>query len=65
MPLQEARRQLAALSNSIVESMNRAAEAGLLEYRNLLEKENQESAARRRSEAEQNPPPPNGQASQS
>jgi HAMP domain-containing protein len=64
-PLQEARRQLAALSNSIVESMNRAAEAGLLEYRNLLQKENQESAARRRLEAEQNPPPPKGQASES
>jgi len=64
-PLQEARRQLAALSNSIVESMNRAAEAGLVEYRNLLEKENQESAARRPSEMEQNPPPPKSQTSQS
>lgn len=64
-PLQEARRQLAAMSNSIVESMNRAAEAGLLEYRNLLQKENLENAARRRSETAQNPPPPQSQASQS
>ena len=63
-PVQEARRQLAALSNSIVESMNRAAEAGLLEYRSLLQKENQESAARR-SEAETNFPPSSGLASKS
>jgi len=63
-PLQEARRQLATLSNSVVESMNRAAKEGLLEYRSLLQHENQESVARRRSEAEQNPPPPKGQPSE-
>ena len=54
-PLQEARRQLTALTNAVVESMNRAAEAGLNEYRSLLRKENQKSAARRR--AEEIPPP--------
>ena len=45
-PLQEARRQLTALANSVVESMNHAAEAGLSEYRSLLQKENQANAAR-------------------
>jgi methyl-accepting chemotaxis protein len=57
-PINEARRQLAALANSVVESMNRAAAAGLSEYRNLLVKENQESAARIRPAAEVDPPPP-------
>lgn len=64
-PLQEARRQLAALANSIVESMNRAAEAGLLEYRNLLQEENKEAAARRRPEAKQNPSSPQSPYSES
>ena len=59
-PLQEAHRQLAALANSVVESMNRAAAAGLSEYRNLLEKENQESAARLRPGTEKKPPTPAG-----
>jgi hypothetical protein len=59
-PLQEARRQLTTLANSVVESMNRAAEAGLREYRSLLQKENQGSAARLRPGAEENPPPPSG-----
>ena len=59
-PLQEARRQLTALTNSVVESMNRAAEAGLNEYRSLLQKENQESAARLRAGSEKNPPPLGG-----
>lgn len=57
-PLEEARRQLAAMVNSVVESMNRAATAGLSEYRNLLEKENQERAARIRSGAKGYPSPP-------
>jgi len=39
IPAKEAHRQLTDLSNSIVESMNRAAEEGLREYRNLLQKE--------------------------
>jgi hypothetical protein len=60
MTLHEAHRQLTALANSVVESMNRAAEDGLREYRNLLHAENQESAARRRPTAEHNPPPPKG-----
>ena len=37
-PLEEAQRQLTAMTNSVVESMNRAAEAGLSEYRSLLAK---------------------------
>ena len=64
-PLEEARRQLIALTNSVVESMNRAAEAGLSEYRRLLLKENQESAARQRPGAEENPPPPGGPSRES
>jgi predicted RNase H-like nuclease (RuvC/YqgF family) len=57
-PLKEAHQQLTALSNSVVESMNRAADTGLREYRILLQKENQESAARLLRAAEQNPRPP-------
>jgi hypothetical protein len=49
-PLQEARKQLAALTNNVVESMNRAAEAGLSEYRGLLRRENQETVLRVRKE---------------
>jgi hypothetical protein len=52
----EAQRQLTALSNSIVESMNRAAEEGLREYRSLLQRENQESAAKLRAGEGANPP---------
>jgi len=59
-PLQEARRQLTALANSIIESMNRAAEGGLSEYRRLLQKENQEGAARLRPSAKETPPPSGG-----
>ncbi len=59
-PLHDAQRQLAALANSVVESMNRAAEAGLREYQNLLQEENRESAARQGRDAGPNPPPPNG-----
>lgn len=55
--MQEARRQLVALTNSVVESMNRAAEAGLTEYRSLLQKELQGYAARLRSDAEGSPLP--------
>jgi len=54
--LEEARRQLTDMTNSVVESMNRAAEAGLNEYRNLLKKENQESAGRKRQARQENPP---------
>jgi len=57
-PMQEARRQLAALTKSVVESMNRAAEAGLNEYRNLLRKENGESASRQRLPAKEDAPSP-------
>jgi hypothetical protein len=64
-PLEEARRHLTALTNSVVESMNRAAEAGLSEYRSLLRKENQESAARLRLGAKGSPPPPGGSAPES
>jgi hypothetical protein len=39
MPVTEAQRQLSALANSVIAKMNRAAEAGLQEYRRLLEKE--------------------------
>jgi hypothetical protein len=42
----------------VVENMNRAAEAGLNEYRNLLVKENQESAVRLRSGVAEIPPSP-------
>jgi polyhydroxyalkanoate synthesis regulator phasin len=56
-PLQEAQRQLTALTTSVMESMNRAAKAGLDEYRSLLQKENQQSAARRRARPQENPPP--------
>jgi chromosome segregation ATPase len=59
-PLPEAQRQLTALAKSVVESMNRAAEAGLNEYRTLLQKENQESAARLRAGAKKSSPPPAG-----
>jgi hypothetical protein len=62
-PLKDAQQQLTALSNSIVESMNRAAETGLREYRNFLQKENQENAARLRKEAERNPRPSEASAS--
>jgi hypothetical protein len=59
-PVKEAHRQLTVLSNSIVESMNRAAEEGLREYKHLLQKENQENAAKQHASAEKNPPsPPN------
>jgi hypothetical protein len=57
-PLQEARRQLTAMTNSVIESMNHAARAGLNEYRSLLQKENQASAGRRRTGGEEIPPPP-------
>jgi hypothetical protein len=57
-PAKEAHRQLTALSNSIVESMNKAAEEGLREYKNLLQKENQECTAKPRSAASQNQPLP-------
>jgi len=59
-PLHDAQRQIAALANSVIESMNRAAEAGLREYKNLLQEENREIAARRVRDAGPNPPPPNG-----
>lgn len=52
--LNEAHHQLTALSNSVVERMNLAAETGLREYRSMLQKENQENAARLRQGAEQN-----------
>jgi hypothetical protein len=64
-PLQEARRQLAALANSVIESMNRAAEAGLREYRSLLQKENQQSAARLRPGTAEPPTPPGGRSPES
>jgi hypothetical protein len=57
-PAKEAHRQLTALSNSIVESMNRAAKEGLREYRSLLQRENQESAAKLRADSGKNPPAP-------
>jgi len=60
IPIQEARRQLSALANSVIESMNSAAVAGLSEYRNLLQMENQESAERLRRGAEEYPQPPKG-----
>jgi len=44
--VQEARRELMALSNSVIESMNQAAEAGLKEYRSRLEKALREFVAR-------------------
>ncbi len=47
--VEEARQQLTTLVHSVVESMNRAAEAGLKEYRDLLQKELQEHTARLRS----------------
>jgi hypothetical protein len=50
--LKEARQQLTAMTHSVVESMNTAAQAGLSEYRSLLEKENQASAERLRHTAE-------------
>lgn len=62
-PAKEAQRQLTDLSNSIVESMNRAAEEGLREYRTRLEKENQESAAKSRAGGGTNPPVPSGPSS--
>ena len=58
--MQEARRQLVDLTNSVVESMNRAAEAGLKEYRSLLQKELQEHVARLRSDVEGSPRPTEG-----
>jgi hypothetical protein len=54
-PLEEARRQLAAMAKAVVESMNRAAQAGLNEYQELLRKENQKSSARMRATAAENP----------
>ena len=57
-PLQEAQRQLTALTNSVVESMNRAAEAGLGEYRSLLQKENQKNAVELLPAAGKSPPSP-------
>jgi predicted nucleic acid-binding Zn-ribbon protein len=60
--LQDARRQLIALTNSVVESMNRAADTGLSEYRSLLHKENQESAARLQPVVKEDSPPPGGPA---
>jgi hypothetical protein len=63
--LPEAHRQLTALANSVIESMNRAAEAGLSDYRKLLQKENQESAGRLRPGAEVRPPLPGGPACES
>jgi len=59
-PLEEARRQLSTLADSVVESMNRAAEAGLGQYRSLLQKENQDSAARMRPAAKAPAPLPGG-----
>jgi hypothetical protein len=58
--MQEARRQLVALTNSVVESMNRAAEAGLKEYRSLLQKELQQHVARLRSDVAGSPRPTEG-----
>ena len=46
VPAKEAHRQLTALSRSIIEKMNRAAEEGLREYRSLLQRENEESSAK-------------------
>jgi hypothetical protein len=63
IPAKEAHRQLTDLSNSIVESMNRAAEEGLREYRNLLQKENQESVAKLRAGDGTNPPAPPSRSS--
>ena len=56
--LADAQHQLAALSKSILVSMNRAAETGLAEYRKLLQRTNQESAVRNRTGTEQISPPP-------
>ena len=64
-PLEEARRQLTALANSVIESMNHAAEAGLSQYRSILQKENQASAARLRPGAEDDPLPPGGPSPES
>ena len=63
IPAKEAHRQLTDLSNSIVESMNRAAEEGLREYRSLLQRENQESAAKLRAGEGTPPPEPPGPSS--
>jgi len=63
--VQEARRQLVTLANSVLESMNRAAEAGLKEYRSLLQKEAQEYAARLQPTAPGNPRAPVGQPAKS
>jgi len=57
-PVKEAHHQLSVLSNSIVESMNKAAEDGLREYKTLLQKENQECSAKVRAAASQDPPVP-------
>lgn len=64
-PLEEAKRQLVALSNTVIENMNRAAEDGLQEYRSLLQKENQENTARGRLDAEGSPSLPAGPAPES
>ena len=56
-PLEEVHQQLAALANSILENMNRAAEEGLSNYRSLLEKENQEYAVPRRPDVQEDPLP--------
>ena len=62
-PAKEAQRQLTELSSSIVESMNRAAQEGLREYRSRLEKENQESSAKLRAGGGTNPVVPPGPSS--
>jgi hypothetical protein len=63
--MQEARRQLVDLTNSVVGSMNRAAEGGLEEYRRRLQKEWQAHLARLRSEAQASPQPAEPQAAES
>ena len=63
-PLDEARRQLSVMADGVVERMNRAAEAGLNQYRALLQQELQESAARLRPAAKAPSPPPRGPARQ-
>jgi hypothetical protein len=65
VPLQEARRQLTAMANSVVARMNSAAAEGLSEYRNLLQKENQENAERLRRAAEKHPLPRPGPSPES
>ena len=64
-PLPEVQQQLTALLNAAVESMNRAAEAGLTEYRRLLEQENQKTAARTGLAAHEKAAPPTDPAPKS